>query len=426
MVVELISVGTEILLGNIVNTNAAYLAEKCALLGCSLYHQTVVGDNEARLEEAIRQAAERSDIVILTGGLGPTKDDLTKEVTAKVFGRKLHMDAHSRERIEEYFRATKSRHVTENNWKQAMVPEGAIVIDNHNGTAPGLVLEDKERGKTAILIPGPPNEMKPMFERDIAPYLNRMQPEGIYSHMVKICGIGESRAETMVADLMDAQTNPTLAPYAKTGEVHFRITARAKSEEEAEAMMQPMLAEMFRRFGDAVYTTEEDVTLEDAVVRLLQEKGLTVTTAESCTGGKLAGRLLNVAGASDVYREGYITYANASKEKLLGVQHETLLAHGAVSEETAAEMALGAAKAADADAALSVTGIAGPGGGTKEKPVGLVYIGCAAGGHVTVREYHFTGNREKNRDYAVVRALTLLREELLKLSGEGKTIGDEV
>ena len=272
MVVELISVGTEILLGNIVNTNAAYLAEKCALLGCSLYHQTVVGDNEERMEEAIHQAIERADIVILTGGLGPTKDDLTKEVTAKVFGRKLYMDEHSRARIRDYFEKIKSKKVTENNWKQALVPEGAIVIDNLNGTAPGLILEDKERGKAAILIPGPPNEMKPMFEHDIAPYLNKKQPEGIYSHMVKVCGIGESRAETMVADLMDAQTNPTLAPYAKTGEVHFRVTARACSEEAAEQLMEPMIEEMKKRFGDAVYTTEENVTLEESVIRLLEER----------------------------------------------------------------------------------------------------------------------------------------------------------
>lgn len=419
MVVELISVGTEILLGNIVNTNAAYLAEKCALLGCSLYHQTVVGDNEERMADAIRQALGRSDIVILTGGLGPTKDDLTKEVTAKVFGRKLKMDEHTRERIEGYFRKIGSRKITENNWKQAMVPEGAIVVDNDNGTAPGLIIEDRESGKAAILIPGPPGEMKPMFQKDIAPYLNRLQPEGIYSRMIKICGIGESRAETMVADLMDAQTNPTLAPYAKTGEVHFRVTAKAKSEKEAEEFMKPMIDEMYRRFGDAIYTTDEKVTLEEAVVEELKKKGMTVTTAESCTGGKLSGRLLNVAGASEVYHEGYITYANAAKEKLLGVSHETLETYGAVSARTAEEMARGAAEAAGADAALAVTGIAGPGGGTAEKPVGLVYIGCAVREKVTVREYHFTGNREKNRDYAVVRALTLLREELLKSEDRG-------
>ncbi|MCI8640139.1 MAG: competence/damage-inducible protein A [Coprococcus sp.] len=413
MVVELISVGTEILLGNIVNTNAAYLAEKCALLGCSLYHQTVVGDNEERLEAAVRQAMERSDVVILTGGLGPTKDDMTKEVVAKVFKRELRMDEHSKTRIQEFFDKIGSKKVTENNWKQALAPEGAIVIDNLNGTAPGLIIEDKEQGKRAILIPGPPGEMKPMFERDIAPYLNRLQPEGIYSHMVKLCGIGESQAETMVSDLMDAQTNPTLAPYAKTGEVHFRVTAKAENEAAAEELMRPMIEKLYRRFGNAIYTISEEETLEASIVALLKERKMTVTTAESCTGGLLAGRLMNVAGASDVYREGYITYADASKEKLLGVRHETLTKHGAVSEETASEMAFGAAKEAGADAALSVTGIAGPGGGTEDKPVGLVYIGCAVDGRVKVRRFQLTGNREKNRNYAVVRALTFLREELL-------------
>lgn len=414
MTVELISVGTEILLGNIINTNAAYLAEKIALLGLSCYHQSVVGDNEERLEEAVRQAVGRSDIVILSGGLGPTKDDLTKEVTAKVFGRELYEDPHTRARIQAYFdkRHTKNSRITENNWKQAMVPEGAIVVDNHNGTAPGIILE--ENGKTAILLPGPPNEIRPMFERDIAPYLNRLQPEGIYSKMVKICSIGESRAETMVADLMESQSNPTLAPYAKTGEVHFRVTAKAADEQTAEKLMQPMIEELKKRFGDYIYTMEESVTLEEAVVDLLKEKKLTVTTAESCTGGLLAGRIMNVPGASSVYKEGYITYANEAKEKLLGVRHETLESVGAVSKETAAQMAEGAARQAGAQAALSVTGIAGPDGGTEEKPVGLVYIGCYVKGRTRVEEFRFTGNRAKNRDYAVVRALTLLREELIK------------
>lgn len=413
MVVELISVGTEILLGNIVNTNATYLAEQCALLGCSLYRQSVVGDNEGRLEEAVRQALGRSDIIILTGGLGPTKDDLTKEIVAKVFGRELYLDEHTKERITTYMQRLNRSHITENNWKQAMIPEGALILDNDNGTAPGLILEDRENGKTAILMPGPPAEMHPMFEKDVAPYLNKQQPEGIYSRMVKICGIGESAAETMVADLMDRQSNPTIAPYAKTGEVHFRITAKARTKEEAEEMIAPMLAEMKKRFGKAIYTTEENVTLEEAVVELLKQKNFTVTTAESCTAGKLAGRIMNVAGASEIYNEGYITYANAAKEKLLGVKHETLETFGAVSEETAREMAMGAAKEAGADAALSVTGIAGPGGGTPEKPVGLVYIGCYVQGEVYVKKCQFTGNRERNRDSSVVQALTFLREKLL-------------
>lgn len=412
MTVEFISVGTEILMGNIVNTNAAFLAEQCALLGLSCYYQSVVGDNEERLYDTVKQAVSRSDIVILSGGLGPTKDDLTKEVTARVFGRELYEDAHTKERIQEYFNRVHSRKVTENNWKQAMVPEGAVVVDNHNGTAPGLIIEDN--GKTAILLPGPPNEIVPMFKRDIYPYLNKLQPEGIYSKMVKVCSIGESRAETMIADLMDEQSNPTIAPYAKTGEVHFRVTAKADSEEAADALMEPVMEELFKRFGDKIYTTEESVTLEQAIVTMLEEKRLTVTTAESCTGGLLAGRILNVSGASSVYKEGYITYSNDAKERLLGVNRETLMDYGAVSPQTAYEMAEGAANAAGADAALSVTGIAGPGGGTKEKPVGLVYIGCCVKGHVRVEEFHFTGTRDKNRDYAVARALTLLREELLK------------
>ncbi len=251
MTVELISVGTEILLGNIVNTNAAYLAERCALLGLSCYHQSVVGDNEERLEEELRRALSRSDIVILSGGLGPTKDDLTKEVTAKVFGRELREDPHTRERIQEYFDRS-GRKLTANNWKQALVPEGATVVDNHNGTAPGLILEgdvEEGKGRTAILLPGPPNEIRPMFERDIAPYLNRREPEGIYSHMIKICGMGESQVEDQVTDLME-QANPTLAPYAKTGEVHLRITARAADEEQAEALIRPVEEELYRRFRE--------------------------------------------------------------------------------------------------------------------------------------------------------------------------------
>ncbi len=232
--------------------------------------------------------------------------------------------------------------------------------------------------------------------------------------MVKICGIGESKAETMIADLMDAQTNPTIAPYAKTGEVHLRVTAKAADEEKAKELLSPVVDELYQRFGDKIYTTEEDVTLEASIVELLDGQGMTVTTAESCTGGLLAGRIMNVPGASGVYREGYITYANDAKERLLGVKRETLMEHGAVSCQTACEMARGAAKAAGADAAVSVTGIAGPGGGTEEKPVGLVYVGCNVKGHVRVEEFHFTGNRDKNREYTVARALTLLREELLK------------
>ena len=411
MTVELVCVGTEILLGNIVNTNAAYLAEQCAMLGLSCYHQSVVGDNEQRMEETIRRAVSRSDIVILSGGLGPTKDDLTKEVTAQVFDMELLEDPHTRARIQEYFDQNYRGQITENNWKQAQVPEGSMVIDNYNGTAPGLILQ--KDGKTAILLPGPPNELKPMFERDIRPFLNRLEPEGIYSKMFKICGFGESKVDSMITDILESQTNPTIAPYAKTGEVHLRITAKAINEETADEMMEPMMEELYRRFGSQIFTTEEAVTLEETVVELLKEKGKTVTTAESCTGGLVAGRLLNVPGASSVYMEGYITYSNEAKEKLLGVSHSTLEQCGAVSKETACEMAEGAAKAAGADLAISVTGIAGPDGGTKEKPVGLVYVGCYADGEARAYEFHFTGNRAKNRESTVAKALTILREALI-------------
>lgn len=412
MIVELISVGTEILLGNIVNTNAAFLAEKCALLGVSLYHQVAVGDNEERLEAAIRMALERSDIVILTGGLGPTKDDLTKEVTARVFGRGLYLHQRSKERIETFFAKRGVQEITENNWRQAIVPDGAKVVDNDNGLAPGVILTEGE--KTAILLPGPPNELKPMFVNDIAPYLNSLQPEGIYSKMVKISSIGESQVDSMVADILESQSNPTLAPYAKTGEVHLRITAKAESEEEAVILMEPMLSEVKKRFGDYIFTTEEEETLEDVIVKMLKADGRKLSLAESCTGGLLAGRLVNAAGASEVFEESYVTYSNHAKEKLLGVKSETLETYGAVSEQTAGEMARGAANAAGTDVGVGVTGIAGPGGGTEEKPVGLVYIGCYVDGQTRVERCQFGGNREKIRDYSVVRALTILREELLK------------
>lgn len=412
MIVELISVGTEILLGNIVNTNAAYLSEKCAQLGLSLYYQTVVGDNSERLEETLRTALGRSDVVILGGGLGPTRDDLTKEVTAKVLGRELKEDPHTRELIQGFFNTRGITEITENNWKQALVPEGAIVVDNDNGTAPGLIIEENE--KIVILLPGPPGEMKPMFEKDIFPYLNKKQPEIIVSEMVKICGMGESKVEHMIADLIQNQTNPTIATYAKIGEVHLRLTAKAADEAAAKKLMKPMIRELKVRFGGHIYTTDEMMTLEESVVQLLKEQQLTLTTVESCTGGLFTGRLVNVQGASEVLKQGFITYSNKAKRKLIGVKKLTLKEFGAVSEKTAKEMAKGAILTTGSDVAVSITGIAGPDGGTKEKPVGLVYIGVSVKGDMRVKEYHFTGNRAKIRESAVVAAMTLLRTAILE------------
>ena len=412
MTAELISVGTELLLGNIVNTNAAFLARECAKLGLSVYYQTTVGDNPKRLKEALCQAFKRSDVVILSGGLGPTRDDLTKEITAEALGLGLSEDAHTRERIQAYFDARGTEEIPENNWKQAMVPEGALVIDNDNGTAPGLILE--KDGKTAVLLPGPPNELVPMFRKDIYPWLHKKQPETIVSEMVKLCGIGESRAELLIADLIERQGNPTIATYAKTGEVHLRVTARAKDEEAAELLIKPVLEELRARFGAQIYTMDERVSLEEAVVDLLREQELTVTTVESCTGGLLAGRLVNVPGVSEVLKQGFVTYSNKAKRKLVGVKKVTLRESGAVSEKTAREMARGAVLATGADAAVAVTGIAGPEGGTKEKPVGLVYIAAAVRGQTYVQECHFTGDRVKIRESSVAAALTLLRKGILE------------
>ncbi len=414
MTVELISVGTELLLGNIVNTNAAFLAEKCADLGLSCYYQSVVGDNEERLTAVLKTALGRSDIIILSGGLGPTEDDLTKEAAAKVAGLELYMHEPSRKRIEEFFRK-RNIEATENNWKQAMMPKGAIVVENENGTAPGVIIEDGK--KKIILLPGPPNELVPMFVKSIMPYLSEGNST-IYSQTVKICGVGESKAETLVKDLIGSQTNPTIAPYAKNCEVHFRLTAKASNEKEAKKLLKPMVKELKSRFENHVYTTDADITLEKAVVDLLAANHLTVSTAESCTGGLLAARIINVSGVSDVYKAGYITYSNKTKRKLLGVKKGSLEKKGAVSEEVAREMAKGAALFSKAEVAVAVTGIAGPGGGTEEKPVGLVYIACSVCGKITVKKYNFSGNRAKIRETTVSSALILMRQCILEYYSE--------
>ena len=411
MVVELICVGTELLLGNIVNTNAAFLARECAGLGLSMYHQSVVGDNEERLYDTIQTALGRSDIIILCGGLGPTQDDLTKETVAKVFDLPLIEDEHSHERIEEYFRNSQFRIITDNNWKQAQVPEGCIVVDNANGTAPGIIVEQK--GKSVILLPGPPNELIPMFRQDIVPYLKKLQPETIYSVMVKLCGVGESLVETEILDLIETQENPTIATYAKTGEVHLRVTARAADEKEAKKLIKPMVKELKKRFGSHIYAMDEEVTLEESIVELLKAQNLTLTTVESCTGGMLAARLTNVSGVSEVFKQGFVTYSNRAKRKLLDVKKNTLKTYGAVSEKTAKEMAKNGAFITGSDICVSVTGLAGPGGGTEEKPVGLVYIACAYQNEVRVKEFHFKGNRNKIRELSTVNALTLLRNCIL-------------
>lgn len=411
MNVEIICVGTEILMGNIVNTNAAFLAENCANLGLSCFYQIVVGDNEKRLSEVIKTAKERSDIIILSGGLGPTEDDLTKETASKVYNMELVEDSLALASLKEFFE-NRNLEMTENNLKQALVPKGSIVLQNPNGTAPGIIIE--EENSRCIMLPGPPNELIPMFNDSVAPYLRKIQGGHLISDMIKICGMGESKVETMIKDLIDAQTNPTIATYAKTGEVHLRISAFAESEKEARKLLKPVVKELKSRFGASIYTSEENVSLEQSVYELLKTNDLTISAAESCTGGLFTARLVNVSGVSEIYKEGYLTYSNKAKRKLLGVKKSTIEKYGAVSVQCAEEMVKGLCKVTKSECGVSITGIAGPDGGTKTKPVGLVYVGVCINGHTCVKEYRFSGNRNKIREQAVAYALIFLREMLLK------------
>lgn len=410
MTAEIICVGTEILLGNIVNTNAAYLSERLAALGISVFFETTVGDNPERVEEVIKTGMKQSDILILSGGLGPTKDDLTKEIAAKACGQKLVEDAEAKERLTSYFTSIK-RPMTDNNLKQAMVPEDCTVLYNGNGTAPGMVINGPE-GRKVVLLPGPPSELIPMFHEQVEPILSKLQPGILYSKVVKIDCLGESYVETQIMDLIDEQSNPTVAPYAKLGEVHLRVTAKADTEEEAKELVMPMVEELRSRFGNKIYTIEEEETLEEVVVKMLKQKKETIAAAESCTGGLLAARLINVPGASNVLNESFITYSNEAKMKYLSVKEETLKEHGAVSEETAREMAEGVLKTSGADIGVGITGLAGPGGETGTKKPGLVYIGVCRGGHTEVKKYDLKGNREKIREVSVCRALTMIRKAL--------------
>ena len=406
---EIISIGTELLLGDIANSNAQFLGQELAALGIEMYYQQVVGDNEERILHAFKEAYNRCDIIITTGGLGPTDDDLTKEMAAKYFNKRLFEDKESLENLQEYFKFRK-RKMTTNNLKQALIPEGATAIKNNNGTAPGVIIE--ENNKIMIILPGPPKEMKPMFEEDIKPYLKSKSDSVIISKMIKILGIGESAVAETVKDLMESQSNPTIAPYAKEIGVILRITAKAENEAAALKLIEPLEIEIKNRLGENVYATE-DISIEDVVAKLLIENKYTVSTAESCTGGMIASTLINYPGISEVFMEGAVTYSNEAKHKRLGVKNETLEKYGAVSEETAREMAIGIAKKANTDVSIVTTGIAGPGGGTEEKPVGLVYIGVYVKGKVKVEKHIFKGNRSKVRNQATITALDILRRCLI-------------
>lgn len=412
---EILCVGTELLLGEVVNTNAAYIASRLAELGVSVYHQSVVGDNPERLKDELSSATSRCDLVIMTGGLGPTYDDLTKETAAELFGKKLVTDERALADIKDYFSRT-GRKIVESNTKQALVPDGATVLYNQWGTAPGMIIEGDVGsdfyGKRAILLPGPPREMRNMFDFYVAQYLKERTGSRIVSRNIHLIGIGESTAEALLRPLIDESTNPTLAPYAKDGEVRFRVTASANSTENAEEMCDALVARVLdSEVGKFVYGIDVG-SVEEAVVKTLLDDGETLATVESCTGGLIAKRLTDIAGVSGAYLGGAVTYANEAKEKNVGVKHETLLAHGAVSEEVAREMAEGIRAALGADYGISTTGIAGPGGGTPEKPVGTVYIAVATGNETRVRRLNLPPmrGREYIRTASATNALALVLE----------------
>ncbi len=416
MIAEIIAVGTELLMGQISNTNAQYISRRLADLGINVYFHTVVGDNPERLKNTIKTALERSDIVITTGGLGPTRDDLTKETISRAMNRKLVLYEDILKQIEGFF-VKKHRVMFKNNEKQAYLPEGCTVIPNSNGTAPGCIIE--EAGKTVIMLPGPPKEMNPMFEDTVFPYLKKSAGVVLVSKMLKIFGIGESEMETRLMDLVDLQDNPTIAPYVSMGDITVRVTARCGSKDEAGKMLRPVVNEIRSRLGDLVYS-EEGETLEQVVLNLLSERGLIVSTAESCTGGQLAARIISIPGASKIFERGYVTYSNRAKIEELAVSEQTLTKYGAVSRETAMEMLKGLIKKTKSQVCVAITGIAGPDGGTPEKPVGLVYIAAGLHNQLVCRSYELMGNRERIQNDACLRALDIVRRLILKMELTGR------
>lgn len=408
---EIISVGTELLLGQIVDTNATTLCKALSALGINVYYRSTVGDNFERVVSTIRLAASRADCIITSGGLGPTMDDLTKEAVAQAFGVALVEDAASADRVRSFFRGRGSV-MAASNLKQALIFESGRALQNDFGTAPGAFLE--KDGKLVFCLPGPPREMVPMLESQVAPILAaRVGGDRVVlrTRVLRTCGIGESAAEERVKDLLTGD-NPTAAPLLHGFEVHFRIVGRGTDAAEVDAQVAALEARLRERLGDHVYGTDSE-TLEAATVHALADRRLTVATAESVTGGLVAHRLTNVAGATQEILGGVVSYTNMAKEEMLGVREETLAAHGAVSREVATEMAQRIRTRLGTDFGLSITGLAGPQGGTPDKPVGLVFVGLASRSNVETWEHRFGGAREDIKNRTAQAALDALRRAAL-------------
>ena len=414
-IAEIISVGTEILLGNIANTDARDVSEVLSQLGINVYFHTVVGDNPNRVHQAVEVAKSRADIIITTGGLGPTYDDLTKQTLAAAFGRELYFDEKAAQNIKELFE--KRLHgvpMTENNLQQAYLPVGCTVFYNSCGTAPGCGFEAE--GKHVLMLPGPPSECRAMLKTGVIPYLTKLSGQEIRSHNINIFGMGESSVEDKLHDLMVGLTNPTLAPYAKEGEVMLRVTALADTDEAADSMMRPVLDRVQAAIGSYIYGIDAG-TLEETVFHLLKDRGLTLSTAESCTGGLISKRLTDIPGSSSVLKGGVVSYSNEAKIKFLGVPAGLIEKHGAVSHEVAQAMAEGIRVSAGTDLGVSVTGIAGPDSDGTGKPVGLVYVGLAASdGTAFSRELYCGSPRSRCRTMAANYALDTVRRHVLGLN----------
>ena len=415
MKAEIIAIGTEILLGDIVNTNSQYLAKELALLGVDIYYQSVVGDNEERILKAFKEAYERSDLVITTGGLGPTQDDLTKELASKFFNKEMKLNEEVANELEVYMSKLNKNIVGRNslgsNIKQAYFPVGCRILSNDCGTAPGVLIEENK--KIMIILPGPPKEMKSMFEREVIPYFKSKNNKILKSKTLRIFGIGESFMAEKVGELINNGTNPTVAPYAKESDVILRITAKGKDENECIKLIEPVEKEIRDILKDYIYGTGEE-GLNFVIGDILTRNKLTISTAESCTGGMIAEKLISYPGISESFIEGFVTYSNEAKMKRLNVSEETLKKYGAVSEETAKEMAIGVCKASGSNVSVVTTGIAGPGGGSDEKPVGLVYIAVHILGDTIVEKFNFLGDRERVRVRSTMNGLNLLRINLAK------------
>ncbi len=401
---EIIAVGTEILLGDIVNTDAQVISQGLGELGINVYCQTVVGDNPRRLKAAIESAKNRADIIITTGGLGPTLDDLTKETLAATFGKKLVLDESSLESILGFFESI-DHSMTKNNEKQAMLPEGCTVFKNKWGTAPGCAFEAE--GKYVLMLPGPPRECEPMWKECAMPYLKKLGGGCIESRLLRIFGLGESKTEAILHDIMEESENPTVAPYAKTSECFVRVTAKADTKQDCEKLLEPVVEKIMGLIGGYVYGIDVD-SLEQVVSDKLKEKKLTLAVAESCTGGLLSKRITDIPGCSGFYIGGVCSYSNSVKEKILGVKKDTLETSGAVSEETAEQMAKGVSEKLGSDIGVGITGIAGPDGGTEEKPVGLVYVAVWHDGKAEVKELRSALGRDRVRMQAASTALYMI------------------